>query len=142
GEYLYMASTPAGRQDGLVILQRVLWQQVTDKGKYECWNGVGWGSACEPILSGNIGELSFKRVGDGTWVVAYLNSTSGHIVTRTASYPYGPWSSEKIQLADATSRQEYTPSIDPRSTKNNLRFTVSQFNDTRYGITIHHGNHE
>lgn len=133
--WLYMASTPAGRQYGPIILQRVNWQDALNKEAYTCWDGTQWGSTCEPILWGNVGEVDMKRLNDGTVAITYLNSVTGDIVTRTAEHFLGPWSEEKTQISAATSQQLYAPSIDPRSSAENAYINVSQFNDSNYGIS-------
>lgn len=140
GEWVYVFSVRSGRQPGPMMLQRVPWQHMFDKGRYQGWgwNGKdwGWGRPCTPILEGTFGEPSVRKLDDGTWAMCYLNAKTGNIVSRTSSGPDRVWSGEKIQV---TSKQEpnlYGGFIHPWSRRgaNNLHIMVSRW--TRdHGIT-------
>lgn len=133
GDYVYIFSVRAGRQQGPMMLQRVHWTKMFDKGAYEGWgwNGTdwGWGRPCTPILEGRFGEPSVRRLSDGTWAMSYLNATIGAIVTRTASRPDGVWSNEKIQLTSLEEPNLYGGFIHPWSTSkpNDLHLMVSKW---------------
>ena len=137
GNYVYMISVAAGRQNGSMMLQRVLATQILNKSAYQCWNGgTTWSTACKPLITGQFGEPSLRKLTDGTWVMAYLDIKKGAIVTRTAKAPQGTWSSPKTQLTGAQPPNLYGGFIDPYSTKSNLRMSVSTWQRTANGQTI------
>jgi hypothetical protein len=133
GDWVYVFSVRAGRQRGPMMLQRVHWTKMFDKGAYEGWgwNGTdwGWGRPCTPILEGRFGEPSVRRLSDGTWAMSYLNAAIGAIVTRTATAPDAVWSGEKIQLTAAQEPNLYGGFIHPWSTSkpNDLHLMVSKW---------------
>lgn len=132
--FVYIVSVRAGRQHTPVNLQRVPWDQMFNKDLYECWDGYGWGTNCEALFSGMIGEPSLRRLSDGTWAIAYLNLQKGAIVTRHASQPNGPWSAEKVQITGVELPNLYGGFIHPDSTPNNLTLMVSTWTNNRYDV--------
>lgn len=120
GDWVYVFTVRAGRQDGPMMLQRVPWERMLEPDAYEGWGRSGsswrWGVPCSPILEGRFGEPSVRRLADGTWVMAYLNCVSGDLVTRTADEPTGEWSGEKTQIAAAQKPYGYGGFIHPWST--------------------------
>lgn len=134
GDYVYIVSVRGGRQYGPMNLQRVPWDQMFDKDLYECWDGYGWGSGCEPLFSGVFGEPSLRKLDDGTWVLAYLNLAIGSIVTRYADDPTGPWSTEKMQINGLELPNLYGGFIHPDSTRDNLTLMVSTWTNNRYDV--------
>lgn len=137
GAYVYMISVPAGRQSGSMVLQRVLATQILNKSAYQCWSGsTSWGNTCRALMNGRFGEPSLRKLTDGTWVMAYLDTARGAIVTRTAKAPQGAWSSAKTRLTGAQLPNLYGGFIDPYSTKSNLRMSVSTWQRTNTGQTI------
>lgn len=141
GDYVYVFSVRAGRQDGPMMLRRVRWDKMFDMGAYQGWgwNGSnwGWGRPCTPILNGRFGEPSVKRLSDGTWAMCYLNASIGCIVTRTASAPDSVWSNEKVQLFPWDEPSMYGGFIHPWSKKgtNNLHIMVSRWSRDLQGNT-------
>lgn len=133
GEWVYVFSVRAGRQDGPMMLQRVHWTRILEKGAYQGWgwNGQnwGWGRPCSPILHGRFGEPSVRRLANGTWAMAYLNAANGTIVTRTAAGPDRVWSEEKVQVAFWQEPSMYGGFIHPWSSTgtNNLHIMVSKW---------------
>ena len=117
-----------------MMLQRVRWQDITNKDAYEGWgwdgSTWGWGRPCTAILNGNFGEPSVRKLADGTWAMSYL--TNGMIVTRTASRPDAAWSDEKIQVISLQEACLYGGFIHPWSTvgTNNLHMMVSAYQDS------------
>lgn len=120
GDWVYVFSVRAGRQDGPMMLRRVPWDRMLEPAAYEGWGRRGstwsWGVPCSPILEGRFGEPSVRRLADGTWAMAYLNCVSGDIVTRTADGPTGEWSDERTQIASADKPYGYGGFIHPWST--------------------------
>lgn len=120
GDYVYVFSVRSGRQDGPMMLRRVRWDRMFFPAEYEGWgwNGSnwGWGRPPSPILTGRFGEPSVRRLADGTWVMAYLNTTTLNIVTRTAAGPDQVWTPEKVQVTIAQEPNLYGGFIHPWST--------------------------
>jgi len=137
GDFVYVFSVRAGRQNGPMMLQRVRWQNILDKGAYEGWGydgqTWGWGRPATPILNGNFGEPSVRKMPNGTWAMSYL--TNGMIVTRTASGPDAVWSDEKIQVTSLQEACLYGGFIHPWSDlgTNNLHMMVSTYQDSGGG---------
>ncbi|HVH47048.1 MAG TPA: DUF4185 domain-containing protein [Labilithrix sp.] len=133
GDWVYVFSVRAGRQDGPMMLQRVHWRSILDKRAYQGWgwNGSnwGWGRPCTPILNGRFGEPSVRKLANGTWAMSYLNAANGTIVTRTAKGPDQPWSGEKVQVASWQEPSMYGGFIHPWSStgENNLHIMVSKW---------------
>lgn len=99
GDWVYIASVKAGRQQGPMMLQRVHWTKVMDKSAYKCWNGENWGDECKSIIpEAKMGEPSISKLEDGVWAMTYLNDEKRAIVSRYSTYPTGPWSEEKTQV--------------------------------------------
>lgn len=123
GDFIYIISVRAGRQNGPMMLRRVHYMHMFDQSWYEGWgwNGTnwGWGRPCTPILNGTFGEPSLRKIGN-KWVMAYVNYAhplhGAALVTRTASAIDGAWSSEKVQVTIAAEPNLYGGFIDPRST--------------------------
>lgn len=133
GDFVYVFSVRAGRQPGPMMLRRVHWTRMFDKGAYEGWgwNGSnwGWGRPCTPILQGRFGEPSVRKLRSGVWAMAYLNVDIGTIVTRTASRPDGVWSAESPQITAVQEPGLYGGFIHPWSDTglNNLHLMVSKW---------------
>lgn len=134
GDWVYVFSVRAGRQDGSMMLQRVPADQLLDRNAYEGWGRSGstwrWGRPCTPILEGRFGEPSVRRLRDGTWAMSNLNCATGDIVTRTAEGPNRPWSDEKVQVPpDEVSPHPYGGFIHPWSTSevDGLHLMVSRW---------------
>jgi hypothetical protein len=141
GAFVYIIGVKAGRQKTPMSLMRVPWDKMLDAAAYACWNGKGWGGGqCKPLFSGTIGEPSLRKLSDGSWAMAYFNAKIGAIVTRSASNPTGPWSSERIQVTKDRLPGLYGGFIHPFSRVTDLTLTVSVWtrddNDrtTRYGV--------
>lgn len=140
GEWVYVFSVRSGRQHGPMMLQRVHWRDILIKEGYQGWGfreeTWGWGRPCTPILEGQFGEPSVRKLEDGTWAMCYLNAKTGNIVSRTASGPDRVWSGEKIQVTSKQEKNLYGGFIHPWSRRgaNNLHIMVSKW--TRdHGIT-------
>jgi hypothetical protein len=140
-DHVYIFSVRSGRQDGPMMLRRVLWWKMFNPDAYEGWgwNGTAWtwgrGPACTPILSGRFGEPSVRKLSDGTWVMAYLNCVTGCIVTRTAAGPDRVWSDEKVQVFPWQEPGLYGGFIHPWSTSqaNGLHLMVSKWTHDQNG---------
>lgn len=145
GNYVYVISVKSGRQVSPIILQRVPWDKMLDPWSYQGWNattqswGGPWTAHNSPLLTqsalGNarIGEPSLRKISDPAtgghkWVMAYLNVTSGYIVTRTAPNVTGPWSAPVNQVFAAPT-QLYGGFIHPYSDAgpNGLSLIVSRW---------------
>ncbi|PLN80802.1 hypothetical protein BDW42DRAFT_185820 [Aspergillus taichungensis] len=104
GDWVYVFSIRSVTQYGPMMLQRVPWDRITDKDAFEGWgwNGEdwGWGRPCSPILSGDFGMHSVRKLQDGTWAMVYSNASASapQIVSRSAKSPTGPWSDETMQV--------------------------------------------
>ena len=140
GDWVYIFSVRAGRQEGPMMLQRVPWDKITNKTAYEGWgrNGEdwGWGRPCSAIFNGKFGEPSVRKLSDGTWAMVYLNLTDQNnirIVSRTAAGPDQKWSEEKTQVTWEQEPSLYGGFIHPWSTakKDDLHILVSKW--TREG---------
>lgn len=126
GDYVYIVTVRAGRQNGPMMLLRVPWNRILDKSSYACWNGLGWGGECNPLLpASRYGEPSLRKLSDGTWVLSYVDFTYTQLITRTAKSPEGPWSQSKIQLTWKQLNALYGGFVHPRSTKSNLIMMIS-----------------
>jgi hypothetical protein len=136
GDYVYVFSVRAGRQQGPMMLQRVNWEKMFNKDQYECWNGSSWGGTCASILDGKFGEPSVKKLKSGVWAMVYLNLANLTIVSRTAPSPTGPWSAEKTQVTFQMETNLYGGFIHPWSDvgTNNLHIMVSKFTSTEYHV--------
>jgi len=132
GDYVYVFSVRSGRQPGPMMLQRVHWQNILNKTAYEGWGYNGqdwaWGRPCTAILSGDFGEPSVRKLSDGTWVMCYMNTIAGTIVTRTAKAPDQPWTPEVIQVSAIQEPAMYGGFIHPWSQQGagRLHIFVSQ----------------
>jgi|GEM_PF-469294 len=142
GDYVYIISVRAGRTKGPMIMLRVPWREIENKGSYKCWNGKDWGGDCQPILpESKYGEPSLRKLNDGTpeglWVMSYVDYTYTELVTRTAKSPTGPWSEPKRQLHWHELNALYGGFIHPYSTPDNLILMVStwqrEVNEEKYG---------
>lgn len=141
GEFVYIFSVRAGRQNGPMMLRRVHWERLFWPDEYEGWgwNGTdwGWGRPCTPMFSGWLGEPSVRRLRDGTWAMSYLNLAVGAIVSRSASRPEGPWSGENVQVHGLQEPNLYGGFIHPWSTRTagDLHLMVSTWTDTAYHMS-------
>jgi hypothetical protein len=143
GDYVYIISTRSGRQSGPMMLMRAPVKSLTDKGKYECWNGNDFGGDCQPLLpDSKYGEPSMKKLDDGTpeglWVMSYVDYTYTQLMTRYAKSPSGPWSEPKIQMSWLDLNAMYGGFIIKKgSTPKNLSATIStwqrEINKEKYG---------
>lgn len=129
GEFVYVYSVMAGRQQGPMMLRRVRHQSILDQGAYESWNGSGWGKEPKPIMEGRFGEPSVRKLSDGAWVMSYLDVASGAIVTRKSDGPDKKWSEPKSQVTQAQQVAIYGGFIHPYSTSkaNDLHLLVSRW---------------
>ncbi|GIU84043.1 MAG: hypothetical protein KatS3mg008_0818 [Acidimicrobiales bacterium] len=133
GEWVYVFSVRAGRQDGPMMLRRVHWTRMFYPSEYQGWgwNGTnwGWGRPPTPILEGRFGEPSVRKLADGVWAMAYLNAATGNIVTRWAEGPDRPWSPEKVQVTSLQEPGLYGGFIHPWSTSRpgDLHLLVSKW---------------
>jgi hypothetical protein len=122
GDWVYIFSVRSGRQQGPMMLQRAPWDQMVNQSSYQGWgwdgSNWGWGRPCTPILQGNFGEPSVRKLSDGTWVMSYLNLDSKNIVTRTATGPDQAWSDETVQVYWNQEPSLYKGFIHPWSTAN------------------------
>lgn len=126
GDYVYIVTVRAGRQQGPMMLLRVPWEQIINKGSYECWNGTEWGGDCQSILPDTkYGEPSLRKLRDSTWALSYMDFNGANLVTRTAPSPEGPWSEPKVQLTWQQLPALYGGFIHPYSTSSNLILMVS-----------------
>ena len=133
GDYIYVVSVRAGRQQGPMMMLRVPWQHVMEKQYYECWNGSNFGGECQPLLpDSKYGEPSLRKLGD-TWVMSYVDYTRTQLVTRTADKPTGPWSEPKIQMTWSDLNALYGGFVHPYSTPDNLILMVSSWQREKDG---------
>ncbi|KAI9927683.1 hypothetical protein MW887_003304 [Aspergillus wentii] len=142
GDWVYIFSVRAGRQPGPMMLQRVPWDKMTDKTAFQGWGWNGsdwaWGRPCSPILEGNFGEPSVRKLSDGTWAMVYLNLDKLNIVSRTAAGPNKQWSEETVQVFWQQEPSLYGGFIHPWSTskKDDLHLMVSKWaKDEKTGHT-------
>jgi hypothetical protein len=147
GEFVYIVSVRAGRQPGPMMLFRVPWGNMLDQNAYKYWNGSGWGvkEQATPILDGDFGEPSLRKLSDGTWVMGYTDYSDercSKIVTRTIldqkQGPEGKWSDPKVQKNCVDMPGLYGGFIHPRSTSDNLILMISAWqaekDGTKHGI--------
>ena len=167
GDWVYIVSTRAGRQEGPMMLMRVPWDRMLERDAYECLGDSGIGNQCVPMsygtgrherpLEGRFGEPSLRKLTDTTghniWVLSYLErytnpysgTVSWQIVTRTTSAIGKPWSRPKVQITEREFPRLYGGSLHPDSTPDNLIFMVSTWRDKspefdqRYDVTIFQG---
>lgn len=146
GDYVYVFSVRAGRQEGPMMLQRVKWDKMTDVNAYEPWGHDGekwaWGNKATPILEGKIGEPSVRKLDDGTWAMVYLDLgiTPGAIVSRTAEGPNKEWSEPKTQLTADQEPNLYGGFIHPWSTskEDDLHMMISRWSKADGHTTHYH----
>lgn len=134
GEYVYIVSVRAGRQPGPMMLFRAPWAQMMDKAAYTYWNGTDWGekNLAVPIMEGQFGEPSLRKLPDGTWALGYTEYTHGpKIVTQTildpAQGPEGQWSEPKTHLTWRQLGGLYGGFIHPSSTRDNVILMISSW---------------
>lgn len=145
GNYVYIYSVQAGRQDGPMMLRRVHWERLFYPDDYQGWGrdstGWAWGRPCTPILTGRFGEPSVRKLRDGTWAMSYLNALRGAIVSRTATRPEGPWSGESVQIYGIQQANLYGGFIHPWSTRafGDLHLLVSTWTNTDYHVSQYVG---
>ncbi len=138
--YVYTLSTKFTRDRG-IILHRVPEDALLDKNAYEPWgwlDGVwAWGNPPTPVLEGEHGELSLRRIED-KWVLSYFNAADYDITIRVFDSPTsnlydatiykpiqgGAWGFEN----DTTVAQLYGGYIHPDSTLHEMYLVVSQWN--------------
>lgn len=131
GDYVYLFSVRAGRQNGPMMLQRVRSTSIFDRSAYQCWSGNAWGTSCTSILpETDFGEPSVRKLGC-TWAMSYL--AGGAIVTRMASRPEGPWSDPHVQVTGGDQPCLYGGFIHPSSTPDDLHLMVSAWGDAGSG---------
>jgi hypothetical protein len=60
-----------------MMLFRVPWNRMFDRGAYVYWNGSDWGTkeGTVPILQGTFGKPSLRKLSDSTWALAHTPST-------------------------------------------------------------------
>ena len=145
GGWVYVFSVPSGWHHGGMMLRRVRWDRMLSPEEYDGWGFNGrdwsWGRPCTPILTGRFGGPSVRRLGDGTWVMSYLNAATRCIVTRTSTGPDRPWSAEKVQVTWAQESHLYGGFVHPWSTarSNDLHLMVSTWKrDAHTGSTAYH----
>ncbi|KAK2757033.1 hypothetical protein FQN54_005002 [Arachnomyces sp. PD_36] len=148
GDYVYIFSVRAGRQDGPMMLRRVKWDQMVDVEAYESWgeNGedgkLAWGETATPLFEGIIGEPSVRKLDDGTWAMVYLDLgvTPNAIVSRTAEGPTKKWSEPKVQITSVDEPNLYGGFIHPWSTskEGDLHTMVSRWSRDESGHTTHY----
>lgn len=147
GDWVYIFSVKAGRQEGPMMLQRVPWDKMADQTAYQGWgwNGQDWGwdRPCTPILEGTFGEPSVRKLSDGTWAMVYLDlgGPQPNIVSRTAAGPDQVWSGPTIQVTWNQEPFLYGGFIHPWSTskENDLHLMVSKWaHDANGHSTAYH----
>ncbi|OBG98608.1 hypothetical protein A5697_15865 [Mycobacterium sp. E3251] len=147
---VYIAADSFDRSQG-VTMYRVDPDQVTDRSKWQPWNGSGWGNAGDPatvpVSQTPFGELSFREV-DGKPVLSAFNQGTGNVEVRVADDPtkvmaVGP--TVVVQQSDPHAPnflpQNYGGFILPQSTLSNLNLLVSQWdtnNNTPYNTREFH----
>ncbi|RRD03696.1 DUF4185 domain-containing protein [Arachnia propionica] len=142
GDHVYVFSVRAGRQHGPMMLRRVRWDRMFWPDEYEGWgwNGTdwGWGRPCTGILHERFGEPSVRRLGDGTWAMAYMDYARNQLVTRTASRPDGIWSEPKVQIEHVMNWNLYGGFVHPWSTTRpgGLHLIVSRWARDQQGRSI------
>lgn len=134
GDWVYIVSTRAGRQEGPMMLFRVPATEMLDKDSYTYWDGSDWGEQddAKPILEGHFGEPSLRKLSDGTWMLGYADySGLPKIVTQTLidpeTGPQSEWSDPKTQVTWHQMEFLYGGYIHPRSTKDNVIMMVSSW---------------
>ncbi len=147
GNWVYIVSVRAGRQQGPMMLFRAPWDQMLQGDSYEYWNGGDWGekSDATPIMEGHFGEPSLRKLPDGNWALGYAEyARYPKLVTRKLldpdTGPQGAWSEPKIQLTHFDLGFPYGPLIHPYSTEDNLILMISTWqkekDETEHGKLI------
>lgn len=135
-------------RSGPVSLYRATPDEFTDRSAWEGWTGTDWGGLAAPLWPDRIGEISVRQI-DGATVLSYFNATTGNMEIRVADNPTqlgaapvttvvvaAPWP-EQVELlppaSDNRLAQPYGGYISPRSTLDDVRVFVSQWNTTPRG---------
>lgn len=101
--WVYIASTGFQRDKG-IILQRVRPDGIGDAGSYEPWgrNAAGWAWGNDPSVltpdGETWGELSFRRLDSGDWVLGGFLSSAYALGYRTLSGPTAALAAAPLQL--------------------------------------------
>ena len=146
-EWVYVFSVRSGRQHGPMMLQRVPWDKMLDRGAYQGWGfdgkDWGWDRPCTPLFEGKFGEPSVRKLSDGTWAMVYLDlgGLSPTIVSRTAKGPDQVWSDPVAQVTWQQEDALYGGFIHPWSTSKpgDLHLMVSKWNDNAYHMSQYVG---
>lgn len=136
---VYIAANSFDRSQG-VTMYRVDADQVTDRGKWQPWNGSGWGNAGDvatvPVSQTPFGEISFRDV-SGKAVLSGFNQGTGNVEVRVADDPTKVLSVGPTVVAQQSNHeganflpQNYGGFIMPGSTLDHLNLLVSQWNTT------------
>nr|WP_260765390.1 DUF4185 domain-containing protein [Mycobacterium sp. SMC-4] len=133
-----------------VSLYRATPQNFTDRSAWQGWDGGDWGKDPAPLWPDRVGELSVRQI-DGATVLSYFNASTGNMEIRVANHPTqlgaapvttvvvaAPWP-EQVEILpppyDNRLAQPYGGYISPRSTLDDVRVFVSQWNTTPRGGT-------
>lgn len=96
--WVYVVSTGFQRDKG-VILQRVRPEHIGDSRAYVAWDGSRWGGRPTPITPAGEtwGELTFRRLDAGTWVLGGFLASEYALGYRVLSTPTTPLRSVPVQ---------------------------------------------
>lgn len=137
-------------RSGPVSLYRATPGEFTDRSSWQAWTGAGWGDDAAPLWADRVGEFSVRQI-DGATVLSYFNATTGNMEIRVARNPTllgsapvttvvvaAPWPERAEALPppqDNRLAQPYGGYLSPRSTLDDVRVFVSQWNTTPRGGT-------
>ncbi|APT93712.1 hypothetical protein CPHO_06520 [Corynebacterium phocae] len=135
GDYIYRLSTPNGRF-GSAYLSRAARAQFPDEDAFEYWDGDRWTSSPADLLlpkaaifGPRVSELSVTYNSYlNLYVAMYLHEGKGMVV-RTAPRLNGPWSAERLLIAQSTIPQLYGGFIVPGQDDQHLYYVMSTFDD-------------
>jgi len=131
--YVYTLSTTFIDRSHPIILHRVPEDRLLDRDAYEPWGfrdgQWAWGQAPTPVLEGQFGELSLRRVED-KWVLAWFNAGDYDITVKVFDSPTSNLYEARTfkPIMGAMLPQLYGGYIHPDSTLANLHLIVSQWN--------------
>lgn len=139
GNWVYLLSTSNGRDlyDGL-YLRRVPWDKMFDANAYEHWTWNGrwqwtknYSWAFHPILVGQFGEPSLRKLKDGRWVISVIDAARHELVLFDSAAPDNVWN-RRVLMNNTKANSVYGGFVHPWSTMSDLHLILSRWDANVY----------
>lgn len=141
GGYVYFLATGSGRYHSCYLV-RVPEHQILNQSSYQYFSGYTvtkvptWASnhlEAQPVIEAPTGEITIMwNPYLSQYMFMNLDDVAKTLYIRTASSPWGPWSSPRIIISRPEYIGFYAPNIDPVLVEDNGRiiyFTMSLWNE-------------